>query len=324
MPSQMTVSSMTRSVNSPQFESDDALRRSVEPPELWLVRLFGALVLHLLLLAGVRSAWVQVSVPKGGEGGTIEFVEVGAVESETAIDPSAKAEGVAPLQNLKPGQITSDPDQTMIVAQPTNALPSPSPSVVEPAPQPIEPSPTTASSPSPKATASPSPKATASPGRIPNNPNLAIRIASNLVSANQDSANIRQAGKAKLLRSEFPNLTTKTVGIPSGTRLTVYVYVVINQPPQGQGTVEFLNASGTQRADSASETDENQQPSSPKVLANSPALATVKLDQLQSMVKQILEPAIFTISKPETTDSTNPQLYTQYTEWTLELEITAL
>jgi outer membrane biosynthesis protein TonB len=137
MPSQMTVSSMTRSVDPPTFESDDALRRSVEPPELWLVRLFGALVLHLLLLAGVRSAWVQVSVPKGGEGGTIEFVEVGTVESAAAIDPSPKAEGVAPLQNLKPGQIAADPDQTTIVAKPTNALPSPSPSAVEPAPQPI-------------------------------------------------------------------------------------------------------------------------------------------------------------------------------------------
>jgi hypothetical protein len=142
MPSQMTVSSMTRSVDPPTFESDDALRRSVEPPELWLVRLFGALVLHLLLLAGVRSAWVQVSVPKGGEGGTIEFVEVGTVESAAAIDPSPKAEGVAPLQNLKPGQIAADPDQTTIVAKPTNALPSPSPSAVEPTPLPVEPSPT--------------------------------------------------------------------------------------------------------------------------------------------------------------------------------------
>ncbi len=143
MPSQMTVSSMTRSVDPPTFESHDALRRSVEPPELWLVRLFGALVLHLLLLAGVRSAWVQVSMPKGGEGGTIEFVEVGAVESDAAIEPSPKAEGVAPLQNLKPGQIAADPDQTTIVAQPTNALPTPSPSVVEPSPEPlpIEPTP---------------------------------------------------------------------------------------------------------------------------------------------------------------------------------------
>jgi hypothetical protein len=139
MPNPMTVSSMTRSVDPPTFESHDALRRSVEPPELWLVRLFGALVLHLILLAGVRSAWVSVSVPKGGEGGTIEFVEVGTVESDVAIDPSPKAEGVAPLQNLKPGQIAADPDQTTIVAQPSNALPSPSPSVVEPAPQPIEP-----------------------------------------------------------------------------------------------------------------------------------------------------------------------------------------
>jgi hypothetical protein len=102
----------------------------------------------LILLAGVRSAWVQVSVPKGGEGGTIEFVEVGAVESDTAIDPSPKAEGVAPLQNLKPGQITVDPDQTTIVAQPTQSLPTPIPSAVEPAPQPIEP-PEPAESPKP-------------------------------------------------------------------------------------------------------------------------------------------------------------------------------
>jgi outer membrane biosynthesis protein TonB len=138
MPSQMTVSSMTRSVNSPTFESHDALRRSVEPPELWLVRLFGALVLHLILLAGVRSAWVKISVPEKADAGAIEFVEVGTVESDVAIEPSPKAEGVAPLQNLKPGQITADPDQTTIVAKPTNALPSPSPSAVEPAPQPIE------------------------------------------------------------------------------------------------------------------------------------------------------------------------------------------
>ncbi len=140
MPSQMTVLSMTRSVNSPKFESDDALRRSTEPPELWLVRLFGALVLHLLLLAGVRSAWVQVSVPKGGEGGTIEFVEVGSVESDGAIDPSPKAEGVAPLPTVKlpPGEPTT-PDQTEIVSKPLNVLPSPSPSA-PPSPNPIEPS----------------------------------------------------------------------------------------------------------------------------------------------------------------------------------------
>jgi hypothetical protein len=141
MPNPMTVSSMTRSVDPPIFESDDALRRSVEPPELWLVRLFGALVLHTVLLFGVRSAWVNVSVPMGGEGGTIEFVEVGTVESDAAIDPSPKAEGVAPLQNLKPGQIASDPDQTTIVAQPLKPLPSPSPSIVERSPLPVEPSP---------------------------------------------------------------------------------------------------------------------------------------------------------------------------------------
>jgi hypothetical protein len=139
MPNPMTVSSMTRSVDPPTFESHDALRRSVEPPELWLVRLFGALVLHTVLLFGVRSAWVNVSVPMGGEGGTIEFVEVGTVESDAAIDPSPKAEGVAPLQNLKPGQIASDPDQTTIVAQPLKPLPSPSPSIVERSPLPVEP-----------------------------------------------------------------------------------------------------------------------------------------------------------------------------------------
>ncbi len=148
MPNQMTVFSMTRSVDPPTFESHDALRRSAEPPELWLVRLFGALVLHTVLLFGVRSAWVQVSVPSGGEGGTIEFVEVGTVETDNQSN-QPKAEGAAPLQSFKPGAPTQsilEPDQTEVISQ-AKPLPSPSPEpqppmppepIVPPKPEPVE------------------------------------------------------------------------------------------------------------------------------------------------------------------------------------------
>jgi hypothetical protein len=130
---------MTRSIEPTTVEPGDALRPAPEPPELWLVRLFGALVLHTILLFGVRSAWVKIAVAPPGEGGTIEFVEVGTVETDNQSN-QPKAEGVAPLRSLKlgaPVKSTLEPDQAEVISQAT-PLPSPSPEP-SPSPQPVEP-----------------------------------------------------------------------------------------------------------------------------------------------------------------------------------------
>jgi hypothetical protein len=142
MPDNMAFSRMTPSVDPPTVESNELLRRSVEPPELWLVRLFGALVLHLVLLFGVRSVWVKISVPEKLEPGAIEFVEVDTVAAEAPDVVVSKAEGVAPVQTLKPAApAATTPDQTEVVTSPPTKLPAPTPSEPEPiAPtQPIAP-----------------------------------------------------------------------------------------------------------------------------------------------------------------------------------------
>jgi hypothetical protein len=141
--------------DSPEFDLPVELPRSTEPPELWLVRLFGALVLHALLFFGVRLAWAEIAVSQAaaGEGGTIEFVEI----SETA-DQSAKpkAEGVAPLTALKPGALNkativpdeTAPDETAVISP---AKPQPLPS--------SSPSPSPTNSPSPSQSPLPQPEA---------------------------------------------------------------------------------------------------------------------------------------------------------------------
>jgi hypothetical protein len=154
MPDNMAFSRMTPSVDPPTVESNELLRRSVEPPELWLVRLFGALVLHLVLLFGVRSVWVKISVPETLEPGAIEFVEVGTVEAESPIEAvNSKATGAAPLQALKPPPVAepSVPDQTEVVAS------QPPPQTVVPVP-PVEPVPVEQPKPQPIEQPKPQPK----------------------------------------------------------------------------------------------------------------------------------------------------------------------
>ncbi len=337
----MTVSSMTRSVDPPIFESDDALRRSAEPPELWLVRLFGALVLHTVLLFGVRSAWVNVSVPMGGEGGTIEFVEVGTVESDAAIDPSPKAEGVAPLQNLKPGQIASDPDQTTIVAQPLKPLPSPSPSIVEPSPLPVEPpkpnepakptkpnepaKPTKSNEPA-KPTKPNEPQApTTSPRRLPDpdkpasrpsdpkpdttsEGNVGIQPAIDNFVLTPKSSGALQGSSLKgtatlaVIGEPPPGLAFK-LPVKSGDVLVVQVRLVVNRNTQ---QVEDLDADGVAEV---------------TVLSNSPAYANPQVVPavLQAVTRDILKEYRFGVEY-QNIDTAPPVL----TEWEITLLISVL
>jgi outer membrane biosynthesis protein TonB len=181
MPGHMTFASMTRSANPDTFEPNDALGRSSEPPELWLVRLFAALLLHTVLLFGVRSAWVKIAVPEKAGAGTIEFVEVGTVESDVLDTAKPQAEGVAPLRSVKlpPGEPTT-PDQTEIVAaMPKPApiaspLPSPEPKPLESGePKPIKlPKPIKQANPVERSNPNPTPKPNPNPNPTPNpNPN---------------------------------------------------------------------------------------------------------------------------------------------------------
>jgi hypothetical protein len=133
------------------------LPRSPEPPELWLVRLFGALVLHALLFLSVRLAWAEIVVSQdSGDGGAIAFIEIGEADDQST---SPKAEGVAPLTALKPGakaKAAIVPDETAVIPQAKpEILPSPSP---EPKPTKI-PSPTQSPSPISSVEPQPSPSA---------------------------------------------------------------------------------------------------------------------------------------------------------------------
>jgi outer membrane biosynthesis protein TonB len=345
----------------------DVLRRSVEPPELWLVRLFGALVLHLLLLFGVRSAWVKISVPEKADAGAIEFVEVGTVEAESSIDAvNSKATGVAPLQSLKPPVATpSTPEETAVVS--SRPLPSPSPQTVVPVP-PVEPSSVEPPKPQPKPIEPPKPQPKpieqpkpqpkpieqpkpqpkpveptkptkpveptkptkpveptkptkpvepTKPTKLTRDPTQEVTIASGLIDATQDPSNSAQTGQASLLNYQFPEFKTKNLGVSPGSTLTVYVFVVIRQPPQGAGTVEIIRSPGN-------EADQSAQWISPQVLPDSPSLQTIDRSTLESAVKQILESAEFKVSRPEVGKfDPQDQNRSQFTEWRLTLQITA-
>jgi outer membrane biosynthesis protein TonB len=134
---------MTRPIDATDPMLPEFPRRSPESPEVWLVQLFGALVLHAGLLFGVRLMWAEITVEEP-QAGAIEFVEVGTVDqvNERDVQPD-KAEGVAPTQ---PAPVAQQPQTTLQQPEPepiAQVTPSPEPSVppssspiVEPTPQP--------------------------------------------------------------------------------------------------------------------------------------------------------------------------------------------
>jgi outer membrane biosynthesis protein TonB len=170
---------MTRPIDATDPILPEFPRRSPESPEIWLVQLFGALVLHAVLLFGVRVLWAEITVEEP-QAGAIDFVEVGTVDqvNEAAVQPD-KAEGVAPTQPApvaqQPQTTLQQPEPEPIAQVPPQETPSPEPSgspspiVEQPSPTPtktpiIKPSPTTPSTavptPKPTTTASPNPSPT--------------------------------------------------------------------------------------------------------------------------------------------------------------------
>jgi outer membrane biosynthesis protein TonB len=180
---------MTRPIDAADPILPEFPRRSPESPELWLVQLFGALVLHAVLLLGVRLMWAEITI-ESPQAGAIDFVEVGTVDqvNEGEVQPD-KAEGVAPTQ---PAPVAQQPQTTLQQPEPepiAQVSPSPepvvssSPIVEQPSPTPIvkpsinppstapltgvpTPQPTSTNSP-PLTSASPQPTSPAAPRPTP-------------------------------------------------------------------------------------------------------------------------------------------------------------
>jgi outer membrane biosynthesis protein TonB len=129
-------------------------RRHREPPEAWLAGVALSLLLHSLLLLGVRFLVARVVVADGGGGAPLEFIEV--VPDPNGAAPAVntpKAEGVPPPPSVPnsgdpvivakanaPGPLTPSPQpsQTQPAPQPSQTQPVPQPSQTQPAPQPSQ------------------------------------------------------------------------------------------------------------------------------------------------------------------------------------------
>jgi outer membrane biosynthesis protein TonB len=152
-------------------ESTLANRRRQEPPEAWLAGVAVSLLLHSLLLLGVRWLVARVVVADGGGGGALEFIEVEPDPNAPPTVNTPKVEGVAPPAPPAPVPNSADPVVVAKANVPTPANPSPSPRPsVTPSPQPsVPPSPQPSVSPRPSASpsASPRPSSTTPPSPSP-------------------------------------------------------------------------------------------------------------------------------------------------------------